>query len=175
MQRLRPQQLPQLPTAMFLSNSFQNLPPRHGQLCHGRDSELKQLTQLLIPESAQETLRVACLYGMRGVGKTHLALEYASSHIDDYDIILWVAAENSLKLQQSFAAIAHGMGLADDSVQHPAQLPEIVKRWVFTSSKKAKVSSYLLSEKQEGEPQLTRIMSRTRVEGPARIKVADDL
>jgi hypothetical protein len=72
---------------------------------------------------------------MRGVGKTYLASEYAHNHIDDYDIVLWVAAESLLKLQQSFAAIAHGMGLADDSIQHPAQLREMVKRWIFDSSK----------------------------------------
>src|SRR4051794_28451783 len=106
---------------MLVTGTFQNLPTESVQLCYGREPELSRLRQSLVPGTSQESFQTACLYGMRGVGKTHPALEYACNHIDDYEIILWVAVETSLKLQQSFANIAHGMGLSDDSVQHPDQ------------------------------------------------------
>ncbi|OTA58869.1 hypothetical protein K449DRAFT_436358 [Hypoxylon sp. EC38] len=124
LQRLNPQHVLQLSTTMLLTTSFQNLPPKQGQLFHGRETELHLLERCLNVGDGRETLRTACLYGMRGVGKTHLALEYAHGHINDYTIMLWVSAEGSLKLQQSFSEIAHGMGIADDSVQHPDQLRE---------------------------------------------------
>ncbi|KAI0839447.1 hypothetical protein F5Y06DRAFT_303168 [Hypoxylon sp. FL0890] len=124
LQRLNPQHVLQLSTTMLLTTSFQHLPPKQGQPCHGRDTELYLLEGCLNAGEREESLRIACLYGMRGVGKTHLALEYAHSHTADYTITLWVSAESSLKLQQSFSEIAHSMGIADDSVQHPDQLCE---------------------------------------------------
>ncbi len=143
LERLRQQQqqhLPQSPAVMLLTNSFQNLPPKRGRFCLGRNAELSLLEGLLRPDEGRpgETLRTACLHGMRGVGKTHVALEYAYSRLGDYEIALWVSAETSLKLQQSFGAIAHGVGLADGSVQHPDQLREMVKRWLLNSSKRGK-------------------------------------
>ncbi|KAI1137572.1 hypothetical protein F5Y05DRAFT_74735 [Hypoxylon sp. FL0543] len=121
---------------MLLATSFQNLPPKQGQICYGREIELRLLEQCLTASDRQEDMRICCLYGMRGVGKTYLALEYAHSHINDHKIVLWVSAESSLKLQQSFGEIAHRMGLADDSVQHPDQLCGIVRQWLSNASKK---------------------------------------
>ncbi|OTA96823.1 hypothetical protein M434DRAFT_27437 [Hypoxylon sp. CO27-5] len=136
LQRLNPQHLLYMSGTMLLTKSFQNLPPKPSQLFHGRVTELSLLQGCLITNKNQEALRTVCLHGMRGVGKTHLALEYAHGHTSDYPITLWVSAENSLKIQQSFSEIAHGMGIADNSMQHPDQLCGIVKQWLYNASKR---------------------------------------
>ncbi|KAI2462929.1 hypothetical protein F4781DRAFT_441392 [Annulohypoxylon bovei var. microspora] len=125
LERLTPQHL-HMSSAMLVAGSFQNLPPRHGQICYGRDAELSRLEYCLRANAEQEALQTACLCGMRGVGKSYVALEFAHSHINDYTAgTLWISAESSLKIQQSFSTIAHSVGIADDSVQHPDQLCEI--------------------------------------------------
>ncbi|KAI0107927.1 hypothetical protein F4776DRAFT_644086 [Hypoxylon sp. NC0597] len=142
LQRLNPPNLLHMSGTMLLTKSFQNLPSKPSQLCHGRVTELSLLQHCLITSENQEALQTVCLYGMRGVGKTHLALEYAHGHASDYPITLWVSAESSLKIQQSFSEIAHGMGIADNSVQHPDQLCGIVKQWLSNTSKRAEEDDY---------------------------------
>ncbi|KAI1445428.1 hypothetical protein F5Y02DRAFT_386167 [Annulohypoxylon stygium] len=120
---------------MLTAGLFQNLPPKHGQVCYGRDAELGRLEACLRVNEGREVLQTACLCGMRGVGKSHLAREFAYNHVNAYLAILWVSAESSLKLQQSFSTIAHSLGIADESVQHPDQLREILKKWLFDAGK----------------------------------------
>ena len=49
--------------------------------------------------------RVA-LYGLGGVGKTQLALEYVFSHKSDYDRIYWISAVSEATLFSGFKDIA---------------------------------------------------------------------
>ena len=37
---------------------------------------------------------VVALYGIGGVGKTQLAIEYAHQAADDYEIVWWIAASS---------------------------------------------------------------------------------
>ncbi|KAI0886344.1 uncharacterized protein GGS22DRAFT_179230 [Annulohypoxylon maeteangense] len=118
---LNPQNI-HLSSAMLVTGSFQNLPPRHRQICYGRDAELSRLEHHLRANEEREALQTAFLCGMRGVGKSHLALEFAYNHVNDYMATLWISAESSLKLQESISVISHNLGIADDSIQHPDQL-----------------------------------------------------
>ena len=49
--------------------------------------------------------RVA-LYGLGGVGKTQLALEYVFSHKDDYERIYWISAVSEATVFAGFQEIA---------------------------------------------------------------------
>ncbi len=130
-----------------LTAPFQNLPRERDRLCLGRDVELASLQELLLRTRRLpgEPLRVACLYGMHGVGKTHVALEYAHRHIKEYGAVLWITAETALKLQQSFGDVARSVGLGDDSVQHPDQLWKLVRRHILGSGKRGKFPRRLLN------------------------------
>ena len=51
------------------------------------------------------------LYGLGGVGKTQLALEYAHRHAQDYDLIWWIPSENPLTIPATLARLASRLGL----------------------------------------------------------------
>ena len=130
------ERLPFKDTPMLLREEpFDNLPEPKNHAFFGRESELDRLKDQLKPGSSSEGLSTASLCGLGGVGKTQIALEYAYRFLRDYDHILWVSAETSLKLTDSYCTIAHDLGLADSSIQNATQLREIVKRWLLKNRK----------------------------------------
>ena len=73
--------------------------PQQNRFFYGREDELSE-----IAERFQNGASVQGLFGMGGVGKTQIALQYAHIHQADYDFIWWINAENSLVLQNSVSA-----------------------------------------------------------------------
>lgn len=45
--------------------------------------------------------RIQGLYGMGGVGKTQIALQYAHAYLDSYEVAWWICAENKAVMQRS--------------------------------------------------------------------------
>ncbi len=54
---------------------------------------------------------VQALYGLGGVGETHLALEYARCFAADYDLIWWIDAEQPVLIPEQLARLAELLGL----------------------------------------------------------------
>ena len=78
------------------------------------------------------------LYGLGGVGKTQLALEYAHRFMADYDLVWWVPSERSEEISQSLADLARKMELrVGDNVAEAAEaaLEELrrdtIPRWLL--------------------------------------------
>lgn len=80
-----------------------NVPQRNKNFT-GREELLIELRQRV---TGQVTAVLAhALHGMGGVGKTHLAVEYAYRYMSDYDVIWWIPADQIPLVRSSLAAMA---------------------------------------------------------------------
>ena len=73
----------------------------------GREAELAQLRRQLTDGGAAA---VQALYGMGGIGKSQLAIEYAHRHADAYDVVWWISAEAGL-IGEQYTALGSALGL----------------------------------------------------------------
>ncbi|MGY1735791.1 FxSxx-COOH system tetratricopeptide repeat protein [Geodermatophilus sp. SYSU D00684] len=85
-----------------------NLPARNPHFT-GRDEQLAELRRRL--RAGEATLVVQTLYGLGGVGKTQLALEYAHRYAADYDVVWWIDAEQAVLVPDQLAGLATRLGL----------------------------------------------------------------
>lgn len=75
-------------------------------------------------------LKAIALYGLGGVGKSHIALKYAHSKVKELDAILWVYSETATALAQSFTDIAIRLELAKANPQHHETNRILVINWL---------------------------------------------
>jgi hypothetical protein len=122
-----------MPLKMKANNlPYNNIPYLRNQAFHGRSELLMVMLSRLSDQNRNAGLAQAALFGLGGVGKTQIALEYAYRHLQDYTAIFWINAETSLKLAESFSAQAIALGLGKgDSLEQHSQLREIFKKWLF--------------------------------------------
>jgi tetratricopeptide (TPR) repeat protein len=90
-----------------------NIPARNPHFV-GRADALDHLHDQRQPE--QDMLVVQALYGLGGVGKTQLAIEYAHRNAADYDILWWVDAEQPVLIPDQLLRLATELGLPTDAV-----------------------------------------------------------
>jgi tetratricopeptide (TPR) repeat protein len=89
----------------YVPAGWKTLPPQNANFT-GRDAILDQLRSMLVNSAQTAILRPRVLYGFGGVGKTQLAIEYAHRHRFDYDLIWWIAAEDSAEMRRSLLELA---------------------------------------------------------------------
>ena len=70
------------------------------------------------------------LIGLGGVGKTHVALEYAYRFADDYQAVFWVRADSRNALVAGFHQIAHTLNLPERDERDQNVVMTTVKGWL---------------------------------------------
>jgi tetratricopeptide (TPR) repeat protein len=90
--------------------------PRPGAYFTGREDELARLRSSL-KDGVRAALLPQALYGLGGVGKTQLALEYVRRHAGDYDMVWWVQAEQPAVIRASLTSLAPRLGIQDTDAQ----------------------------------------------------------
>ena len=104
----------------------------------GRDDILEELdTAIVDPKGRSASLMSVALFGMGGVGKTQIAIQFAYRNLDKFDVVLWVAADNAISIGQSLKTVAESLDLfgADDDTKDAAAAIWRVKNWLSSTSK----------------------------------------
>jgi CO dehydrogenase nickel-insertion accessory protein CooC1 len=97
-----------------------NVPARNADFT-GRGATLELLRDKLAGGGMAIVVAQA-LYGLGGVGKTQLALEYAHRFMADYDLVWWVPSERAEEISLALAELARKMGLkVGDNVAEAAE------------------------------------------------------
>ncbi|KAL8950293.1 MAG: hypothetical protein Q9222_003659 [Ikaeria aurantiellina] len=85
-----------------------SLPMLRNERFYGREDVLEKihghLDWKLNPD--QPSTRTFTIYGRRGIGKTHIALEYAYRNENNFDAIFWIQCETAAALRKSFTDMA---------------------------------------------------------------------
>lgn len=85
-----------------------NVPARNPHFT-GRVDLLDQLHAGL--RSMSDRLAVQTLYGLGGVGKSQLAIEYAHLYADEYALVWWINAEQPVLIPDQLTALAGRLGI----------------------------------------------------------------
>ncbi|GAA2252679.1 hypothetical protein GCM10010430_40450 [Kitasatospora cystarginea] len=114
--------------------SYWSVPQRNPSFT-GRAKVLDELRDQLVGGPTAVLPTPQTLYGLGGVGKTQLALEYAHRYMSHYDLVWWIDAEQTELVPASLADLANRLGLrVGDSVNEAAEAArEALRRGTPTS------------------------------------------
>jgi hypothetical protein len=102
-----------------------------GSLFVGREKALYDLRAALVADKGAAVTGRA-VHGLGGVGKTRLAIEYASAHEKDYSALLFVRADDAATLNTSLAALvgASLLDLPEKEAREDAAKIEAALHWL---------------------------------------------
>jgi len=108
------------PAASTLESETFIVPFDRNERFTGRKELLRTLKQILSEEVQSDWNHRVALYGMGGVGKTQVAIEYVYANRETYDRIYWITAETEASILSGFQEMAvRTQCLASLSIQNP--------------------------------------------------------
>jgi len=92
-----------------------NIPYPRNKNFYGREDILTKIHECLAPVNQSDEDKLSCvtLYGLGGVGKTQIALEYAHRHRDTYSARFWITTDTPENASRSFNEIARKLEIKD--------------------------------------------------------------
>jgi len=101
---------------------------------------LETIHGALGPDTIAQIAKFIALFGMGGVGKTQIAIQYAYQNLEQFEAILWVAADNDTTIGESFWAIADGLGQlgSEDEAKDAVAAAGAVKKFLAMTSTSTK-------------------------------------
>jgi tetratricopeptide (TPR) repeat protein len=104
-----------------------------GDLFKGRDEFMQRLHDSLTRARGGRTAIVSqALYGLGGIGKTRAAVEYAWSHAEDYNALLFVVADTPEALRRNLVALASALVPQLDTTDDAVRLAAVLD-WLRTN------------------------------------------
>ncbi len=112
-----------------------NVPYMRNPLFTGREEYLEMLHHNLSIDQIAEDTQSYALYGLGGIGKTQLAIEYVYRYALEYTAVLWINAEQEENVINSFLAIAEILQLPERLEANQKRVVIAVQRWLNSHSK----------------------------------------
>ncbi len=107
-----------------------NIPIPRDAFFTGREKILDDMHAQLI--SKRRGISILALSGIAGIGKTHIAAEYAFRYAEEYQIILWVAADTREMLVADLLRITTALDFFQRHELDPGIVIFAVKHWLQT-------------------------------------------
>jgi tetratricopeptide (TPR) repeat protein len=111
-----------------------NLPP-YNPFFTGRAETLERLEVLLQEKGEIAISQPQAVYGLGGIGKTQLALQYTYLHRKEYEAIFWVESEGEQELQFNYSSIAQPLKLKEKDEKKIQSVIIAVRAWLATNQK----------------------------------------
>jgi len=102
----------------------------------GREQELSDIGNILDSDVAHDDTPTRCvIFGMYGLGKSQLLLQFAKSAFNRgrYSLVFWISATTIEKLNQGFVNILHLVGHSDRFHQEQSARLISARRWLEES------------------------------------------
>jgi len=122
--------VPSLPRA-----PLHNLPFPRNPKFFGREAELAAIDATLAASGDSLPFRSIVLYGLGGVGKSQVALEYAYRRFNNYQAVFWLDAATDLSLLRSFTIIAIILQLGNVARSDMDRSQYLVLAWLKATGK----------------------------------------
>jgi hypothetical protein len=95
----------------------------------GRDELLERVRNELRDHKPKRYNHRIALYGLGGIGKTQIALEYAYRHKSAYNYVFWISAVNQAQLLSGFSSVAKVTRCVKE-IDDPRELAKSVLEWL---------------------------------------------
>ncbi len=112
--------------------AIRNLPRRNSNFT-GRVQVLDDLRKSLT-QCHNTALTQQALFGLGGIGKSQLALEYAYQYCASYNLIWWVRAESSATLFTDYVTLAAELQLPERQESEQEKTINAVRKWLDQNS-----------------------------------------
>lgn len=131
---LQEQETRQLLEASFTALlPYWSVPLPHNPFFTGREEILERLHTQLGADRVMALTQSSALYGLGGIGKTQIALEYAYRYGLEYSAVFWIGAETQEEILSSLLRIAEVLQLPERNEKDQQRVVAAVQRWLETS------------------------------------------